>query len=207
MRGLSVYGLVICGLLLCCAVSAQDLRPVILAFGDSLSAGHGVDPGYSFPDFVQKLIDQHGYRYRIVNQGISGDTTSDGLTRIGRGVGVHPAIVILELGGNDGLRGLPVTTMRANLETMIVRFRKGGAKILLAGITLPPNYGDDYIRPFAGAYSDLALKYKLPLIPFLLQGVYEAGLLQRDGIHPSVKGNEMVARLVFDKLEPMLRRR
>jgi acyl-CoA thioesterase-1 len=187
--------------------SGVDARPIILVFGDSLSAGFGADTGFSFPDFLQKLIDQHGYRYRIVNQGISGDTTSGGVTRIDRGLAVKPAIVILELGGNDGLRGLPVSTMRANLETMIVRFRQTGATILLAGITLPPNYGEDYIRPFATTYHDLSVKYKLPLIPFLLEGVFEAGLLQRDGIHPTAKGNEVVAQTVFKKLEPMLQTR
>jgi acyl-CoA thioesterase-1 len=181
--------------------SKPDNRPVIVAFGDSLTAGYGVDAGFSYPDFLQKEIDE----YRVVNAGISGDTTSGGLARIGSVTGLAPKIVILELGGNDGLRGLPLTTTRANLEQMIVELRKSGARVALAGITLPPNYGPDYIREFEKIYKDLAAKYKLPFIPFLLEGVVGVpGMMQPDGIHATVKGNEVVARLVMRTLKPLL---
>jgi len=187
---------------------APDDRPVIVAFGDSLSAGFGADPGQSFPDFVQKELDQRGYRYRVVNAGISGDTTTDGLERIRTVTALQPAVAILEFGGNDGLRGLPVSTTRANLEQMILALQKAGAKIVLAGMTLPPNYGPEYIRSFEAVYKDLAKQYRLPLIPFLLLGVGgNPALMQRDGIHPTGAGNRIVAKNVMQVLEPLLSRK
>jgi acyl-CoA thioesterase-1 len=178
-----------------------DSRPVIVAFGDSLTAGYGVNAGFSYPDFLQKEIGG----YRVVNAGISGDTTSGGLSRIDSVTGLAPKIVILELGGNDGLRGLPLASTRANLEQMIVDLRKSGARVVLAGITLPPNYGPDYIKEFEKIYKDLAAKYKLPFIPFLLEGVVGVpGMMQPDGIHATVKGNQVVAKLVLRTLKPLL---
>jgi acyl-CoA thioesterase-1 len=184
---------------------APDSRPVIVAFGDSLSAGFGADPGKSYPDFLQKEVDRKGYRYRLVNAGNSGDTTTDGAERVNTVTVLKPAIVILEFGGNDGLRGLPVSTTRANLELMIVALRKAGAKVVLAGMTLPPNYGPEYIRSFEAVYKDLAREYHLPLIPFLLRGVGgNPSLMQRDGIHPTAEGNRIVAQNVMQSLEPLL---
>jgi acyl-CoA thioesterase-1 len=181
---------------------------VIVAFGDSLSAGFGADPGQSYPDFVQKELDQRGYRYHVVNAGISGDTTTDGLERMRTVTALQPAVAILEFGGNDGLRGLPVSTTRANLEQMILALQKTGAKIVLAGMTLPPNYGPEYIRSFEGVYKELAKQYHLPLIPFLLLGVGgNPALMQRDGIHPTGQGNRIVAKNVMQVLEPLLSRK
>ena len=181
---------------------------MIVAFGDSLSAGFGADPGQSFPDFVQKELNQRGYRYRMVNAGISGDTTTDGLERIRTITALQPVLVILEFGGNDGLRGLPVTTTRANLEQMILALQQAGAKVILAGMTLPPNYGVEYIRSFEGVYQGLARQYHLPLIPFLLRGVGgNPALMQRDGIHPTGEGNRVVAKNVMQVLEPLLSRK
>ncbi len=183
----------------------SDPRPVIVAFGDSLSAGFGLDPGYSYPDFLQRELDGQGYHYRVVNAGISGDTTSGGLDRLDSVLAHKPAIVILELGGNDGLRGFPVALTRANLEKMIVGLQAAGAKVVLAGITLPPNYGPDYIRDFENNYRELARQHRLPLIPFLLQGVaLVPGMMQRDGIHPTAQGNQKVARAVLKTLAPLL---
>jgi len=135
---------------------APDNWPVIAAFGDSLSAGFGADQGKSYPDFLQQDLDRQGLRYRVVNAGISGDTSTDGLVRVDTVIALKPAVVILEFGGNDGLRGLPVAATRANLEQMIVALRKSGAEVVLAGMTLPPNYGPDYIRSFEAVYRDLA---------------------------------------------------
>ncbi len=193
---------------LCAMAARPDTRPRIVVFGDSLSAGFGADPGQSFPDYLQKDLDQAGYRYRVVNQGVSGDTTSDGLTRISAALKEKPAVVILELGGNDGLRGIPIEKSKQNLDEMIQRVRAAHCRILLAGITLPPNYGPDYIKPFQRMYQDLATKYHLPLIPFLLADVVygHPEMMQRDGIHPTGKGNEIVARTVLRKLEPMLKK-
>jgi len=185
--------------------SQPDSRPVIAAFGDSLTAGYGVETGYSYPDFLQKDLDRAGFRYRVVNAGFSGDTTSGGLSRVDTVTRMKPALVILELGGNDGLRGTPLSSTRANLEQIVVELQKSGARVVLAGITLPPNYGQDYIQSFESIYKDLSAQYKLPLIPFLLQGaVGVPGMMQPDGIHATVKGNEVVANLVMRTLKPLL---
>lgn len=187
------------------ASTPPDNRPLIAAFGDSLSAGFGAEPGKGYPDYLQRLLDSHGYKYHVYNAGVSGDTTSDGVERMPEVLGLHPAIVILEFGGNDGLRGLPVSTTKANLARMIAEFQKAGVKVLLAGMTLPPNYGPDYIASFNRVYVDLESEYKLQRIPFLLEGVGGvARLMQRDGIHPTGEGNRIVGQTVFRYLEPML---
>jgi acyl-CoA thioesterase-1 len=185
---------------------APDPRPVLVAFGDSLTAGFGADPGFSYPDFLQKDLDKQGLRWRVVNAGVSGDTTTDGVNRLPEVLAYRPRVVILEFGGNDGLRGLPLTTTRANLDQMIDGLEKSGAKIILAGMTLPPNYGSEYIQGFQTIYKELAAKYKLTLIPFLLSDVaLRPNLMQRDGIHPTAEGNEIVARTVLKFVKPMLR--
>ena len=186
-------------------VEKADNRPVIAAFGDSLTAGFGAEPGYSYPDFLQKDLDRQGLNWRVVNAGVSGDTTTDGVNRLSEVLSYKPRIVILDFGGNDGLRGLPLSTTRANLEQMIVTLNKAGARVILAGMTLPPNYGPDYIRGFEAIYKELASKYKLALIPFLLQGVaLQRNLMQRDGIHPTAQGNGIVAETVLKYIKPML---
>ena len=178
---------------------------MIVAFGDSLTAGFGVDPGRSYPDFLQQLLDRAGYRYRVFNSGISGDTTSGGVSRLDAALAMKPAVVILELGANDGLRGLPLATTRANLDEMIVRIKQSGAKVVLAGMTLPRNYGPDYIKSFENIYSDLAKRHSVALIPFLLAGVAEGGrYMQPDQLHPTVEGNRRVAATVLKTLEPLL---
>jgi acyl-CoA thioesterase I len=182
-----------------------DDRPAIVAFGDSLSAGFGVEGGLSYPDFLQKELDRRGLHYRVVNAGNSGDTSSDGLDRVEQVIAMKPAIVIVEFGANDGLRGLPVASTRANLEQIIERLQKAGARIVLAGMTLPPNYGPDYIRSFEKIYPELAKKYKAALIPFLLEGVAgDTRYMQRDGLHPNVEGNRRVAQNVMRTLGPLL---
>jgi acyl-CoA thioesterase-1 len=187
--------------------SKSDTRPVIAAFGDSLSEGFGVPVGKSFVDDLQRLIDSAGYRYRVVNLGVSGDTTTDGVERLPSVLAVHPAIVILEFGGNDGLRGLPVAMAKKNMAEMIERLQKSNVRILLAGMTLPRNYGPEYIHSFEQMYVDLAKEYKIPRIPFLLEGVGGvARLMQPDGIHPTAEGAQIVARTVMKYLEPMLQR-
>jgi acyl-CoA thioesterase I len=186
------------------AAATPDNRPLIVAFGDSLTAGV-VDKTY--PEFLQQILDQHNYRFRVENQGVAGDTTSDGLARIDNVTAEHPAIVLLEFGGNDGLRGLPVESTRHNLEAMIQKLNTPPAQVLLLGITLPPNYGADYIKPFNAMYTDLAHQYHLPLLPFLIAHVYaDKNLMQPDGIHPNDSGNKVVAEDVFHFLEPQLRR-
>jgi acyl-CoA thioesterase I len=182
-----------------------DTRPVLVAFGDSLTAGFGADPGFSYPDFLQKDLDGLGYHWRVANAGVSGDTTTDGVNRLPEVLAYQPRVVILEFGGNDGLRGLPLATTRANLEQMIDALQKSGAKIILAGMTLPPNYGPEYIQGFQTVYKELASKHRLTLIPFLLADVaLRQDLMQRDGIHPTAQGNEIVARTVLRFVKPAL---
>lgn len=182
-----------------------DTRPVIVAFGDSLSAGYGAEPGKSFPDFLQKDLDAAGVHWRVVNAGVSGNTTTDGLGRIDEVLAYKPRITIVEFGGNDGLRGLPLDTTQANLEQIIQRLEAAGSKVLLAGMTLPPNYGGDYITRFGQIYVNVAKKYNLPRIPFLLSDVvFRPGLMQQDGIHPTAQGNEIVAKTVMRYLKPLL---
>src|ERR1041385_3309400 len=133
----------IIGLLAFAPLQAQAPRKVLVVFGDSLSAGYGLSAGQSFPDDMQRTLDKEGYAWQVKNLGISGDTTEGGAARIESAVRLKPAVVLLELGGNDGLRGLPLKVTRQNLETMIVVFQNAGAKVVLAGMTLPPNYGPD----------------------------------------------------------------
>jgi acyl-CoA thioesterase-1 len=183
-----------------------DTRPVIVAFGDSLSAGFGADPGKSFPDFLQKDLSAAGLHWRVVNAGVSGNTTLDGVSRLSEVLGYKPRVTIVEFGGNDGLRGLPITSTRANLEQIIEALKAAGSDVLLAGMTLPPNYGPDYIKSFQQIYVQLAAKYKLTRIPFLLSDVaIHPELMQRDGIHPTAEGNEIVAKTVMRYLRPLLR--
>lgn len=188
---------------------ASGNRPVIVAFGDSLTAGYGAEPGASFPDFLQKDLDRAGFAWRVVNEGVSGDTTTDGLNRVHEVLAAKPRIVIVEFGGNDGLRGLPLETTRANLEKIVTLLRSANIRVLLAGMTLPPNYGRNYIKPFEQIYVELAAQYKLARIPFLMQDIVASGnfrtLMQRDGIHPTGEGNEMVANTIMRYLKPLLR--
>src|SRR5215471_15566077 len=185
----------------------RDPRPVILAFGDSLTAGYGVPHGSGYPDQLQRKLDSLGYKYRIVNMGISGDTTSGGRTRMQAALNVMPSIVILELGANDGLRGMPVAAMQANLEQMIAEFQKARAKVVLAGMTLPRNYGAAYVSSFEEVFRSLAKKYNLALIPFFLEGV--AGnpkYTLPDFLHPNAEGYTLVTDIVMKTLEPVLKK-
>ena len=184
----------------------EDTRKVLVVFGDSLSAGYGVPQGQSYPDDLQRKLDAQGYAWRVVNLGISGDTTAGGLARVNTATALRPAIVLLELGGNDGLRGLPLATTRENLDQIIAAFERAGARVVLAGMTLPPNYGPDYIRGFEAIYTGVAAKYKLPLIPFLLRDIATQDMryFQRDGIHPTAEGAQIVSNTVFRAIKPLL---
>ena len=191
-------------------VAKEDNRKVIVVFGDSLTEG-GLDTKTSYTDFMQRSINEKKLPFRVINMGISGDTTTGGLARMQTAIAMNPKIVILELGGNDGLRGIPVSATKSNLERMITAFQKPGVEIVLAGMTLPPNYGKDYIDSFERMYTDLAHRHELVFIPFLLEGIRQQlattpGLMNTDGIHPTAKGNEIVAKTVMDRIEGMLRR-
>jgi acyl-CoA thioesterase-1 len=162
--------------------------------------------GQSFPDYLQKKLDAEGYPWHVVNLGISGDTTEGGVSRMDSATTLKPAMVILELGGNDGLRGLPLASTRANLDRMITEFQSAGARVVLAGMTLPPNYGPDYISAFEKIYKDLAAAHKITLIPFLLADIVTKDLryIQPDGLHPTAQGSEIVAGTVLRAIKPLL---
>ena len=180
--------------------------PIILAFGDSLTFGTGVDRELSYPSQLQDELDRRGYNYRVINSGVSGETTSGGIARLETALALEPEIVILELGGNDGLRGVPVEVARENLRTMIAAFNEIGSRVILAGMTLPLNYGPDYIRSFESIYTDLAEELDVVRIPFFLEGLIEEyeRYMQRDGIHPTGEGYTIVVATVIDTIEPYL---
>lgn len=184
-----------------------DERPVIVAFGDSLTAGYGTNIGESYPDDLQRDLDARGYKYHVVNAGISGDTTKDGVERLPAVVALHPKIVVVAFGGNDGLRGLPIASTRENLSKIVSTLQTAGAKIVLGGITMPPNYGPDYIQQFNDTYALLAKQYHAPLLPFLLKGVYGVpGGMQDDGMHATASGNKTVAQNILPLLLPLLKK-
>jgi acyl-CoA thioesterase-1 len=172
-----------------------------------LTAGPGVDPGQSYPDYLQTLLDQRHIRYRVDNQGISGDTTKDGVERLPEVLALHPAVAVVEFGGNDGLRGLPIADTRANLDRIVATLRRSGIRVALAGITLPPDYGPDYIQQFNQTYTLLAKKYRVPMLPFLLKDVYGVpGMMQSDRTHATARGNQVVARNVLALVLPLLKK-
>jgi acyl-CoA thioesterase-1 len=194
---------------LCLAAPAPAAEPRhIIFFGDSLTAGHGLDsPDEAFPALIQRKLDAAGRPGRVVNAGLSGETTAGGLRRIDWILRQPVDIFVLELGGNDGLRGIPLETTRANLQGMIDRIRAKypNATVVLAGMQIPPNLGPDYTRQFATMYPELAKKNHAVLIPFLLEGVGGvANLNQADGIHPTAEGHRIVAETVWRTLQPLL---
>jgi acyl-CoA thioesterase-1 len=186
--------------------AVDDRRPVIVCFGDSITEGFGLDADQSFPSQLQHDLNLQGWAYRVVNMGVSGYTTQDGVAQLPMALAEKPAIVVVEFGGNDGLRGIPLSIMQANLAQMIEAFQGAKAQVILAGMSLPPNYGPEFIRKFEAMYKDLAQKYKVTLIPFLLEGVGgHDEFMQRDGIHPNAAGARKVEALVMKALKPLLK--
>lgn len=181
-------------------------RPVILIVGDSLSAGFGMDLEQSWPRLLQNRLDDNGHRYRVVNSSVTGDTTQGGLTRLPRLLSKYrPEVVIIELGGNDGLRGIGIPVTTGNLSDMIERSLETGAEVILAGIRLPPNYGATYTERFYRMYTSLRDRFGITLVPFILDGVaLDPRLMQEDGIHPNAEGQPVLLDNVWPLLEPML---
>jgi acyl-CoA thioesterase I len=203
-----VKRLLILLVLFAASVPAKAETPVILVFGDSISAGYGlsrVEQGWV--TLLQTRLKDEDYGYQVVNASVSGETTAGGLARLPRALDLHkPKIVILELGGNDGLRALPIAQMRANLVRMVDLASAAGAKVLLLGIRMPPNYGPEYTEQFRSCYSDLARDKKLPLVPFLLNDVAQSpNLMQADGMHPNELGQPKLLANVWPSLKPLLR--
>ena len=183
-------------------------RPTVLFFGNSLTAGLGVEPAQAFPALLGQKMDSAGLKYTVVNAGLSGETTAGGRSRVGWVLRRPVAVFVLELGANDGLRGLPLSATRQNLQGIIdtVRRRSPQARVVLAGMQIPPNMGAGYAQEFRQLYGDLARRNHLALIPFLLEGVGGVPALnQPDGIHPTPAGHRLVARNVWPVLRPLLR--
>lgn len=181
-------------------------EPVILVVGDSLSAGYGVAVDATWVALLQRRLAAQGYGYRVVNASASGETTGGARARLPRALELHkPAVVVLELGGNDGLRGLPLRQVRDNFEFMIERVRVGGAKVVLVGMRMPPNYGAQYTQQFHALYGELARKHRLPLVDFFLEGVaLDEKLMQPDGIHPTAGAQPRLLDNLWPALEPVL---
>lgn len=184
-----------------------DSTPVVLFFGDSLTAGFGLDPEEAFPARVQDLAQSEGIRIDIINAGLSGETSAGGLRRVNWVLRREVDVFVLALGANDGLRGLPTELTLHNLRGIVqaVQQRQPSARIIIAGMLAPPNMGPDYSEAFAAVFSDLAREFNLPLIPFLLEGVAGEPLLNlADGIHPNPQGQMLVARTVWQELRQHL---
>jgi len=180
-------------------------RPRIVFLGDSLTAGLGLPPEQSVPALIQKRLDDEGYEYEVMNRGVSGDTSAGGLNRLDWSLEGDVRVLVIELGANDGLRGLPPGAMKENLSKIITRAKRRGITVLLTGMEAPPNYGAAYTTEFREVFRDLAREHDVAFVPFYLDGV--AGLPhlnQGDGIHPNSEGSRVVERVIWKSLEPLL---
>jgi acyl-CoA thioesterase-1 len=190
------------------AAAPAPREPVLMVYGDSLSAAYGLRADQGWVAQLQKRLEDQGYGYRVVNASVSGETTAGGRARLARALDTHqPQLVILQLGANDGLRGLPVKDAQANLANMIQAIQQRKAQVLLAGILMPPNYGPRYADSFAGMYPQLGREFGVALIPFLLEGVaLDPRFTQSDGVHPNAAGQPVVLETVWKHLKPLLER-
>ena len=205
---LFVLLLVISGVPAAAEAPAPPTLPTLLVYGDSISAGYGIRVEQGWVALLQAKLKQEGYGYQVINASISGETTAGGLARLPRALALHhPQVVILELGGNDGLRALPVAQMRDNLARMCALAKSAGARILLLGMRIPPNYGPQSTEQFRLAFSDLAHADKLPFVPFLLNDIaLNASLMQADGFHPNALGQPRLLDNVWAELGGLLHR-
>jgi acyl-CoA thioesterase-1 len=193
-------------ILLCCSLAAAATEQHILVYGDSLSAGFGIAVSQSWPALLEQRLQANGSNLTVTNASISGETTAGGRTRLAAALAqFKPAIVILALGANDGLRGLPVTEMKANLAFMVVLAKRHGARVLLVGMHLPPNYGPKYTQEFDAAFRDIAQREKIALLPFLLEPiVFDQNAFQADGLHPTAAAQLKILDHVWSALKPLL---
>ena len=179
---------------------------VVVALGDSLTAGLGVAADEAFPARLEARLRSEDYAYRVVNAGVSGDTTAGGLRRVDWVLRARPEVVIVALGANDGLRGQEPRAMRANLDEIVRHLQAAGARVLLVGMRMPPNYGGDYTKEFEAVFPAVARRAKVALMPFLLDGVAGVPRLnQADGIHPTAEGQQVIADHLWPYLRPLLR--
>ncbi len=197
--------LVSIALLLLAASSARGADRVLVCYGDSITAGHGLDEGQSFPDALRPLLIAQGYHYTVLNRGTSGATTKDAVDDLPSILALHPSVVIVEFGGNDGLRGLPLDQTSHNLDQILSSLQAAHVRVLLAGITLPPNYGPDYIKSFQQVYSTLATRHHVAFVPMIYKDLINVpGTIQPDGTHPTAKGSQILAKTLLPVLIPLL---
>ena len=190
--------------LMCMAQNAA--AGTVLIVGDSISAGFGLDTRKGWVALLEQRLKQEGFDDKVVNASISGDTSAGGLARLPAALAAHkPDVVVIELGGNDGLRGQPPTQLKQNLASMIQQSQDSGAKVLLLGMQIPPNYGKRYVEAFAKVFGDVAEEKKVPLVPFFLEGVGgHPELMQADGLHPAVAAQDKLLENVWPTLKPLL---
>jgi acyl-CoA thioesterase-1 len=200
-------GVILPGVLGLTAQGPAAGRPLIVCYGDSITAGYGLQSGQAYPEALERDLEARGYHYKVVNQGTSGATTKDAVAGVRGILALHPAVVIVEFGGNDGLRGLPLAETRRNLDAVLTAFDQAQIKTVLAGITLPPNYGAEYIASFEKLYRELAVKHHAAFVPMLYKNLINVpGTIQGDGIHPTAKGSELIARTLLTAVLPLLRK-
>jgi len=194
----------LCLLLPVAAVAQND--HLLVCYGDSITAGYGLAEGQAYSDFLQRDLAAAGYHYRVLNRGTSGATTKDALAGLPSILKLRPEVVIVEFGGNDGLRGLPLDETRRNLDQVLTALEGAHIRILLAGITLPPNYGSDYIKAFQQLFSQLATRHRAAFAPMIYKDLINVpGTIQPDGIHPTAKGSEIIAKTLMPALKPLLK--
>ena len=187
------------------AAEPSGSRRRIVFLGDSLTAGYGLDTDQSVPSLIQARLSKEGYRYDVVNAGVSGDTSAGGLSRLDWSLSGNVAVLVIELGANDGLRGLPVEALKRNLDAIITKARRRGIAVVLTGMEAPPNYGAAYTAEFRDVYRDLAREREVTFVPFYLEGVAgNPGLNIADGMHPNAEGARIVERTMWSALEPLL---
>jgi acyl-CoA thioesterase-1 len=190
-----------------CLPAIAHAAATILVFGDSLSAGYGIARQDAWPSLLETRLKDSGYSYAVVNASISGETTAGGRSRLPEAIRQHqPKVVIIELGANDGLRGLPVASMRDNLQAMIKSSQQAGARVMIVGMRIPPNYGRDYTEKFASTFTELAREHKAALVPFLFEGfALRADAFQPDRLHPTAAAQPLMLETIWKQLKPLLK--
>jgi len=196
----------VCFALIISLFSTTLMAKSILVLGDSISAGYGLETGKGWVTLLQEKFHQKDKSYKVFNESISGDTTAGGLARINQALSQHnPELVLLELGANDGLRGLSPKVMKSNLAEMVNRAQKSGAKVLLLSMRIPPNYGKRYVDMFYNVYPQLAKEMNIPYVPFILEEVaLVKEMMQKDGLHPNAKAQPIIADKIWQHIQPVL---
>jgi len=184
---------------------ARGADRVLVCYGDSITAGLGLEDGQTYPDALRLLLNSESYHYTVLNRGTSGATTKDAVDDLSAILALHPSVVIVEFGGNDGLRGLPLDQTSHNLDQILTSLQAAHIRVLLAGITLPPNYGPDYIKSFQQVYRTMANRHHVAFVPMIYKDLIKVpGTIQPDGIHPTAKGSQILAKTLLPALKPLL---